>query len=75
MVNRPPISGPAATAIAPADATSPYARGRWSRAKFDATSATTAGMIRAAPVPSSTDHPTISTVRLPASAVVSDPHP
>ena len=28
VVNRPPISGPAATAIAPADATSPYARGR-----------------------------------------------
>ena len=28
VVNRPPISGPAATAIAPAEATSPYARGR-----------------------------------------------
>ena len=28
VVNKPPISGPAATAIAPAEATSPYARGR-----------------------------------------------
>ena len=28
VVSRPPISGPAATAIAPADATRPYARGR-----------------------------------------------
>ena len=74
MVSRPPISGPAATAIAPADVTSPYARGRWPRAKFDTTSATMAGMISAAPTPSRTDHPTISTARLPASAVVNDPH-
>ena len=28
VVTKPPISGPAATAIAPAEATSPYARGR-----------------------------------------------
>ena len=28
VVTTPPISGPAATAIAPAEATSPYARGR-----------------------------------------------
>ena len=75
MVSRPPISGPAATAMAPADATSPYARGRWSRAKFEATRATIAGMISAAPTPSRTDHPTMSTARLPARAVVSDPHP
>ena len=45
------------------------------RAKFDATSATIAGRISAVPAPSRTDHPTISTVRFPASAVVSDPHP
>ena len=28
VVTKPPIRGPAATAIAPAEATSPYARGR-----------------------------------------------
>ncbi len=73
-MKRPPISGPAATAIAPADATSPYARGRSARAKFDATSATIAGMINAAPMPSRNDQPIISTVRFGASAVVNDPH-
>jgi hypothetical protein len=45
VVNRPPISGPAATAIAPAEATRPYAGGRSARPKFEATSATTAGMM------------------------------
>ena len=75
MVNRPPISGPAATAIAPAEATSPYARGRSGRAKLVATSATIAGMISAAPIPSSTDQPSISTARFGESAVISDPQP
>ena len=74
-MNRPPISGPAATAIAPADATSPYARGRSGRAKFDATSATIAGMISAAPTPSSTDQPISSTGRFGDRAVISDPQP
>ncbi len=75
VVNRPPISGPSATAMAPADATRPYAFGRSGRAKFEATRATMAGMISAAPMPSRNDQPMISTVRLPASAVVSEPHP
>jgi hypothetical protein len=75
VVNSPPISGPAATAIAPADATRPYARGRSSRPKLDATSATIAGMMSAAPIPSRTDQPTISTPRLGAIAVVNEPQP
>jgi hypothetical protein len=75
VVKRPPIKGPAATAIAPADATSPYARGRSFCAKFEATSATIAGMISAAPIPSRTDHPTTSTARLGAIAVVKEPQP
>ena len=69
------MRGPAATAIAPADATSPYARGRSGRAKFDATSATIAGMISVAPIPSRTDHPMISTARLGEIAVTKDPRP
>src|SRR5262249_9211971 len=75
VVNRPPISGPAATAIAPADATRPDARGRSAAAKFDATSATIAGMISAAPIPSRPDQPMISTGRLGAIAVTNDPQP
>ena len=74
MVTNPPISGPAATAMAPAEATSPYALGRSFDAKFDATSATIAGMISAAPSPSSTDQPMISTVRLCAIDVTNEPH-
>ena len=73
VVNAPPISGPNAAAIAPAAATSPYARGRSGLAKFEATSATIAGMIRTAPRPSRHDQPMISTVRFGASDVVSDP--
>jgi hypothetical protein len=69
------MSGPAATAIAPAEATSPYARGRPAGSKFDATSATIAGRINAAPTPSRNDHPTISTVRLCEIAVMNDPQP
>ena len=69
------MSGPAATAMAPAEATNPYARGRSARPKFDATRATIAGMISAAPTPSSTDHPIISTARFGAIAVVNDPQP
>jgi hypothetical protein len=46
------MSGPAATAMAPAEATRPYGRGRSAWRKFDATKATTAGMISAAPTPS-----------------------
>ena len=69
------MSGPAATAIAPADATSPYARGRSSRAKFDATSATIAGRMSTAPSPSSNDQPNSSTGRLGEMAVVNDPQP
>jgi hypothetical protein len=75
VVNSPPISGPAATAMAAADATSPYARGRWRRLKLDATSATIAGRIRAAPRPSSSDHPISSTTRFGDSAVISEPAP
>jgi len=42
---------------------------------LDATSATMAGMISAAPMPSSSDQPISSTVRLGASAVVNEPTP
>ena len=69
------MSGPAATAIAPADATSPYAFGRSSRPKFDATKATIAGRMSAAPTPSRTDHPNIKTTRFGAIAVVKEPQP
>ena len=41
--------------------------------KFPATSATIAGMISAAPIPSRSDHPMSSTVRLGDRAVVSEP--
>ena len=45
------------------------ARAARSRPKFDATSATIAGMISAAPMPSRNDQPMISTARFGASAV------
>jgi hypothetical protein len=61
--------------MAPAEATSPYARGRPALAKLDATSATIAGRMRAAPTPSRNDHPSINTPRLGARAVVNDPQP
>ncbi len=73
MVTAPPISGPAATAIAPAAATRPYAPARRSAGKLAATRATMAGMINEAPSPSSNDHPSSSTGRFGASAVISDP--
>ena len=75
VVKSPPMSGPAATATAPAEATSPYARGRPAWSKFDATSATIAGNMSAAPMPSKSDHPTISTARLGESDVTSEPLP
>jgi hypothetical protein len=75
VVNSPPISGPAATAIAPAEATSPYARGRPAEAKFEATSATIAGRINAAPTPSRNDQPNISRPRLFEIAVMNEPQP
>ena len=71
----PPISGPTATAIAPAAATIPYAAGRRSTAKLPATSATIAGRISAAPTPSRNDQPKSSTGRLGAIAVVNEPQP
>ncbi len=46
VVQKPPMSGPTATATAPAAATSPYAAGRRSRGKLPATSATIAGRIK-----------------------------
>jgi len=52
-----------ATAIAPAAITRPYARGRPSGPKLLATSATIAGRISAAPIPSRTDQPTMRTGR------------
>ena len=67
------MSGPTATAIAPAAPTSPYARGRPSAGKLPATSATMAGMISAAPTPSRKDQPKMSQPRLGDSEVVSDP--
>jgi hypothetical protein len=73
-VQKPPISGPTAIAIAPAAATSPYAAGRRSSAKFPATSATIAGRISAAPTPSRNDQPNSSTGRLGAIAVTNEPH-
>src|SRR5262245_26595653 len=75
VVNRPPMSGPTATAIAPADATNPYARGRSARAKLLATSATIAGRMSTAPSPSRIDHPINNTGRLGEIAVVNDPQP
>ena len=74
-MKKPPISGPSATATAPAAATSPYAAGRRSAGKFPATSATIAGRIKAAPTPSRNDQPSSSTGRLCASDVVSEPQP
>jgi hypothetical protein len=74
-VQKPPISGPTATAIAPAAATSPYAAGRRSAAKLPATSATIAGRISAAPTPSRNDQPKSSTGRFGAIEVVNDPQP
>jgi hypothetical protein len=75
VVASPPISGPTATATAPAAATNPYARGRSSVWKFEATSATIAGMISAAPTPSRNDQPKISTPSVFAIEVVNEPHP
>lgn len=57
VVQKPPISGPSATAMAAAAATNPYAAGRRSAAKFPATSGTIAGRISAAPTPSRNDQP------------------
>ena len=57
VVQTPPISGPTAIAMAPAAITRPYARGRPSGGKLPATSATIAGRISAAPIPSRTDQP------------------
>src|SRR4030095_12092484 len=64
VVASPPISGPTAIAIAPAAPMRPYARGRPPCGKFPATSATIAGMIKAAPIPSRTDHPQMRTPRV-----------
>ena len=75
VVQKPPMSGPTATATAPAAATSPYAAGRRSAAKFPATNATIAGMISAAPTPSRNDQPKSRTGRLWAIDVVNDPQP
>jgi hypothetical protein len=75
VVTNPPISGPAATAMAPAAAISPYTAERRELGKFAATSATIAGMISAAPRPSSTDQPMSRTVSVGDIAVVSDPTP
>jgi hypothetical protein len=75
VVQKPPISGPTATATAPAAATSPYAAGRRSAGKLPATRATIAGMISAAPTPSRNDQPRSSTGRLGAIEVVNDPQP
>ncbi len=75
VVTRPPISGPAATAIAPADITRPKARGRSEGAKLEATRATMAGRISTAPMPSRNDHPKIKTPTLGASDVVTEPQP
>ena len=75
VVSRPPISGPTATAIAAGGRDQAVGLGRSARPKFEATSATIAGMIRAAPIPSSSDQPMSSTVRFGASEVVSDPAP
>ena len=71
----PPISGPIATAIAPAAATMPYAAGRRSVVKLPATRATMAGRISAAPTPSRNDQPKSSTGRFGAIAVVNEPQP
>ncbi len=74
-MQNPPISGPTATATAPAAATSPYAAGRRSAGKFPATRATIAGMISAAPTPSRNDQPKSRTGRLWAIDVVNEPQP
>ena len=71
----PPISGPTATAMAPAAATIPYAAGRRATGKFPATSATIAGRISAAPTPSRNDQPKSSTGRFGAIEVVKEPQP
>ena len=73
VVSAPPISGPTATAQAPAAAISPYAPARPSRGTFEATRATMAGRIKAAPIPSSSDQPKRSTGRFGAMAVIPNP--
>src|SRR5262245_39023270 len=75
VVQKPPISGPTATATAPAAATMPYAAARRFTGKLPATRATIAGRIRAAPTPSRNDQPNSSTGRLCATDVVNDPAP
>lgn len=73
VVAAPPSSGPTATAMALAAAMRPYARGRPSGGKLPAASATTAGMMSAAPTPSRKDRPTMRIVRLGARPVVAEP--
>jgi hypothetical protein len=75
VVNSPPMSGPTATATAPAAITRPYARERPSGAKLAATSATIAGRINAAPTPSNSDHPISRTGSDGEIAVVKEPAP
>jgi hypothetical protein len=69
------MSGPIATATAPAAITRPYARGRPAGPKLAATSATIAGRISAAPTPSKSDQPISSTGNDGAIEVVNEPVP
>ena len=75
VVAQPPRIGPMAM---PAPATPPstaYATLRSAPVKLPAMSATIAGMTSAAPSPSSTDHPIVSTSTDGAAAVSAEPHP
>ena len=73
MVASPPINGPTAIAIAPAAPDETVCPGSALGGKFPATSATIAGIISAAPMPSRIDQPNSSTPRFGARAVVSEP--
>ncbi len=75
VVAQPPRIGPIAM---PAPATPPitaYATLRLGPSKLPAISAASAGRTRAAPRPSRTDQPSVSTNTVGATAVMSEPQP
>ena len=74
VVQKPPTSGPDGDRHRSAGCDETIGAGRRSVGKFTATSATMAGMISAAPMPSRSDQPNIKTGRLGAIAVMPEPH-
>ncbi len=74
VVKNPPITGPDRDSHRARRRDQPVGGGR-PIPEVDATSATIAGMISAAPMPSNPDQPMISTARLGDGAVAIDPLP